>query len=532
LLLNSNQQFKYHDWDGGTGPDPSTLEETDIDLFSILLHETGNTLGLDDTLTDWTVMFRQYTVPKGVLTQEDISAIQSLYGARTDPFELLDNGQLQVATLIPVPVGFDPQSEVVRTRGSLGSATDVDHYQITPLANQDQVTIRLKAAGISLLQSRVEILDETGQPIDQATAASVFANDNTLQISDLQSHSAIYVRVSAADPNEVYSVGDYDLEVDYRPAAIQAADPVPGSYDSGADSLFANYGLLDDEQGADDSLSGAVALSPLAFHSGSRYETESSVSSAGDVDFLKVTAPADVSGRLVIHLAAVGNDQPDLRVRVVDSSGQSVGAGGRLGDDGSWTLEVSQPQAGQEYYLRVSVDPTSTVEVGNYVVTAEFTTPSGQMNLLASGVVSSSMDEFIRWTAGKTKLFRFDLTATGGAADETVKLTIYDAHTREMRAVIDTPSDVTRTAFAWLQQGDYILRFTAYSQSGEAVDGISYSVTCDGISDDQDEDGEDTEDDPDYDPYDYYYNEPYYEYDDYDSDYEYYYYYYYNYNYY
>ncbi len=46
LLLNSNEQFKYHDWEDGVAPDPSTLGPDDRDLFSILLHETGNTLGI------------------------------------------------------------------------------------------------------------------------------------------------------------------------------------------------------------------------------------------------------------------------------------------------------------------------------------------------------------------------------------------------------------------------------------------------------------------------------------------------------
>lgn len=157
LYLNSNEVFTYHDWDNDLPPDPATTPDDTYDLFSLLLHETGNTLGVEDTLQDWTVMFGQYTVPKGVLTQEDINQIQALYGARSDPYELVDNGQIQVASLVSVPTGFLPESEVIRVRGSLLDANDVDVYQVTPVAQQGSVQIRLHASGVSLLKSRVVI---------------------------------------------------------------------------------------------------------------------------------------------------------------------------------------------------------------------------------------------------------------------------------------------------------------------------------------------------------------------------------------
>ena len=57
LVLNSNQQFRFHDWSNDEGPDPATIGTNERDLFSLLLHESGNTLGLDDNLLEWTVMY-------------------------------------------------------------------------------------------------------------------------------------------------------------------------------------------------------------------------------------------------------------------------------------------------------------------------------------------------------------------------------------------------------------------------------------------------------------------------------------------
>lgn len=492
ILLNSNEQFVYHDWENQVGPDPASIGEFDVDLFSLLLHEAGNTLGLPDNQFDWSVMFRQYTVPKGVLTQDDIDAIQQVYGQRSDPYEDSDNGDVQLATLIPTPVGFDPDNEVISTRGSLVDGSDVDYYRIDPIAGQGKVWVRLRAEGISLLQSQLEVLDEHGQVIKQASAASVFENDNTVKINGLGQHSVLYLRVSALDSNDVYAVGDYELEIDYRNENVQQQDPVRSSYDAGADRLFANFALIDDEQGDNDTIPSAQSLTPVTFLSHTHYELKSSVSSSSDVDVLEITAPDVVDGRLVISVAGVGLDQPELDVEVVDSDGNAVGTAGRIRADGTLRLEVAQPEADMDYYLQISVDPASPVSVGNYVVTAEFTAPPSDMNDMISGTLSSNVDTFIRWTASMSKLYRFDLAAWDGDPDELVRLTIYDAHNQQVSLIVLTPSGVTRTGYAWLAEGDYILRFAADSRNGDAVDHIQFSLAVDGISDDQEwtDDGE------------------------------------------
>ncbi|QDV47669.1 Matrixin [Stieleria neptunia] len=514
LVLNSNEQFTFHDWADNQGPDPTTLAEGDRDLFSLLLHETGNTLGLDDNLLDWSVMFRQYTVPKGVLSAEDIEAITALYGQRSDPYEQLDNGSLYVASLIPTPVGLDPQTEVIRSRGSLSAGNDVDYYKIVPITGADSVTLRVRASGVSLLQSRLEVINAYGQVIDQTDAVSVFENDNELTITGIANQGELYLRVSAVDSSDVYAVGDYWVEVDYRGESERAGDLHPGAYDSGPDTLFAHFDLTDDEFGLDDHLTGAMEPVPSETLETKRYEIQSSVSSAADVDYIKITAPETIEGRLVVHVAGVGAVRPDVRLNVVDAQGQSVGASARLHADGTFTVEVAQPQASQDYFVKVSVDPNSTVDAGNYVAIAEFESPQAQMNDLAGGELTGESDKFIRWTAGKTRLYRFDLNAASADADQAVRLTVYDAHTREIKMVAVAHAGITRTTLAWLQQGEYILRFTAISTGTAPVTQVSFALAADGISDDQDEDWVDPADDPNYDPYYYHsgeYDEGYYE---------------------
>ncbi len=529
LLLNSNETFTFHDWANDEGPDPNSIAEGDRDLFSLLLHEAGNTLGIDDNLDTLSVMFRQYTTPKGLLTPQDIDQIQLLYGQRSDPYETIDNGQISLASHIATPVGFDTAADVIRVRGSLAHAADVDVFQIAPIAGMESITLRLRAAGISLLNSKMEVVDASGNVLADSIATSVYENDHQIDISNLSSQTNLYLRVAAADADDIYAIGDYEIEIDYRDDATQLSDFAARPFDSGADDLFADMGLIDTESDEADEFANAWQLESGSSEIANRFEALSSTSTSNDVDLWTVTAPAQIDGMLRVDVAAIGANRPGLKVNLLSADGGNAGAIGRLHPDGTWTMEVQHPEAGAEYIVRVSVDPNSAVSVGNYLVTAEFESPSAQMNHLVDGHLDGSVDEFIRWTADKTKLFRFDLTASDGEANEGVRLMIYDAHTQEVRLVLRTDSDASRSAFAMLQQGDYILRFTALANSSAenatASTTLSYSLSSDGLSDDQDDDDEDADDDPYNDGYDYEYasGEEY----EYQSGYSYYYYYYY-----
>lgn len=503
LLLNSNESFTFHDWNDGLPPDPATLEAGDRDLFSLLLHEAGNTLGMADTLDVDSVLHGKYVGPKGALTPDDIASIQALYGQRSDPFEQFDNGQIQDAAIIPTPVGLDPSTQVIRSPGSLSSGSDVDTYRIDPIAGQTEVTIRLRSAGISLLMSTLQVLDEVGQVVGEATSSSVFDNDNVLEINGLQSYGVLYLRVLPADASDIYAVGDYLIEVDYRDASVQASDPVSAGYQSGPESVFANFDLIDPDDVVGGTVVEAQPIAANSFGESAKFEVDSSISYAGDLDYWKITAPENVEGRLLVQVAGVGTDRPDMRLVIVDETGQSVGTAAKLKQDGTFSVEVAQPDPGQDYFIRISVDPSSTVGVGNYVAVAEFQTPSSQMNHMATGQVAQEADDFIRWTSSEARLFQFNLLAEGSSPDHAIRLTIYDAHTKQIHMIVVAQAGVTRGGYAWLQEGDYIFRFTALVDSQDDPSLVGYSLFIDGISDDQDD--EDDEDSDDGYTYEYYY---------------------------
>ncbi len=513
LLLNSDNAFSFHDWADGTAPAESSGIEPTYDLFSLLLHESGNAFGLADNALDWSVMFRNYTAPKGALTDFDIAEIQSLYGPRTDAFESTSNDSISIASVIPQPIDFDAAEDTVRIRGSLRDLADVDVYRFSPVTSQDSLTVRLNAETISLLKARVEVLTADGTVLGSAAAGSVFENDVAVRVDGLAGHDDLFVRVTSAD-GDVYSVGDYVLELDYRAADRQASDAPVVPYDFGVETLGLDFVLADDEIGENDSIASAtpfdVALDGV---DGSRFEILSAVGGTDadgntDVDVWKLTEPTTASGAMKIQLSVVGNKAPDLRIRILDAAGLPVGASGRVDANGVWTLNVNQVNAGEDYFLRVSVDPTSVVDVGNYVATAEFTPAMEAAHEMISRVVSSDVDEFVRWHLHESKMYRFDLFAEGSSVDHAVKLTVFDAFTKEVKLVVGATSGSSRSVYAMLDAGDYIFQLRALSRSGQAVDSIRATLFTNGLSDDQDPGGytDPDESDPMFDPY-YYYGE-------------------------
>ncbi|MCG8648463.1 MAG: matrixin family metalloprotease, partial [Pirellulales bacterium] len=164
VLLNTQVNYFLADWQSDSTidvPDPNEKGPA-VELFSVLLHEAGNALGLEDVDLPGAVMHLHYQGPQGELAQTDISAIRQLYGGpRQDIYEPLDNGTLASATFIPAPSGFAGEVSLT-VPGSLNDHDDVDHYRFEPLAGQENVVVRLRASGISLLKSHLFVTDAAG----------------------------------------------------------------------------------------------------------------------------------------------------------------------------------------------------------------------------------------------------------------------------------------------------------------------------------------------------------------------------------
>jgi hypothetical protein len=108
----------------------SALLNGGYDLYTVVLHEAGLVFGLPENLNPSSVMDTFYLGPRTGLGASDISALQTLYGARSpDAYEGAGgNDTLATATRL----GLLANSNGVLSVGvdaDLGSATDIDAYR-------------------------------------------------------------------------------------------------------------------------------------------------------------------------------------------------------------------------------------------------------------------------------------------------------------------------------------------------------------------------------------------------------------------
>ena len=118
VVINSSYRFS-------TGGSPGTA-----DLYTAMLNEAGNVLGVLDSQTDPTsAVYYQYTGPKAGLNATDVADIRSLYGIHGRTADMYDaagpNETRGSATNLGIPLTG------LALQGDVTTATDIDYYKFS-----------------------------------------------------------------------------------------------------------------------------------------------------------------------------------------------------------------------------------------------------------------------------------------------------------------------------------------------------------------------------------------------------------------
>ena len=487
LLLNSDVDFVWSDWSSGI---PQSASE--VDLFSVLLHEAGNSLGIADNTNPSSVMFQSYNGPKGTLTSIDRDAIRSLYGVRSDVYEAKSNNTIGTATVIR---RLTTTADVTSIRGSINNRNDADFYRYIPRAGQSEISVRLEAFGVSFLKSSIEVLNSRGEKISDAKVDSIFENNMSIRVSSLDSMDQLFIKVTS-NSDDVFGLGEYKLVLDYRPESQQPPlyPPMQGDEDDdnawqhvNIDQLFQSAGLIDSEIGKSDSIELAREMSvPQGFLNNTRFDALSSLRNPTDVDFWKFSTPAAIEGRLHLTFTPLASAiQSSFAVDIVNASGVSVKDKAIIRSDGSWSIEIYQPSPSTTYYVSVKTNPIIQHSGINYMLSVNLATQPLNAQSLFSGTITgnASTDHYL--SIHKTQLYHFDLLASNSTSDNGVQMTIIDLRTGLDVFVIATPNQVRRGDAVWLDEGHYMVRFTPRNRLGRNTRSISYSARIAELSDDQ-----------------------------------------------
>ncbi|MCI0457242.1 MAG: matrixin family metalloprotease [Gemmataceae bacterium] len=438
------------------------------DLFSVLVHEAGHTLGLDHSDDLSSVMYEDYLARRTGLGLADIRAIQALYGARAaDSYEgSAGNGTFGSASRLNLLKDSDGALGL-RADADLTSLTDVDVYRFQAPLTLGGLSVRVRTAGLSLLAPRVTVYDAQQRVVASGVNTDPLSGDLVVTLSRYTPLGTYYVKVQSGT-GDVFGVGGYQLQV----RAVPLVGSLLGAVDSTLDAVTTV--LANNDLHTNDSILTASLLPALFSQTTSRfdYAFRGSVSDRYDVDFYRIRAPQPVAGQPNVLTAMVwGTENGGLApvVSVFDGSGRQVAAEVLVNENGIYTVQVANAVGGATYFIKVeAADPHGANNVGNYFLGVDFSSRAVQLEAIAGGTLSDSD----RSTAGRfevtqSQLFHFVLSATArdGSTSASVRLTVRDATGAVLGSTTtQTGQPVSLTVF--LKAGAYRVEIEASTATG------------------------------------------------------------------
>jgi hypothetical protein len=489
VLINSNDNF-------GSGG---------LDLYSVLLHEAGHVFGLGDSTNSGSPMYDQYQ-DNQQLTSADIAALQALYGTRSlDPHEGSGgNDTINTATQIQFPGGYTGTTPVV-VYGDVGSNKDVDVFSVKPLSNYNgPITFQLQSAGISLLTTKLTIMDSKGNVLGQAQAASDLGDTVTVHLNQSSSNQTYYIEVQGAT-QDVFGIGSYGLAVTFdatntiSTSALESV--VTGPYQnlssSDINAIFLNpSGVLFNQNGSGGGPGGGgsgsgstTQLTPLpGYAQNTHYETIASLASSSQINTYQIASPSTSNGQSLVLTATVRAVAPNgvaPRITILDNGQHVVSAQILANGDGVFTIQASGLNSGGNYALEISSGGSSS-GVGNYALDAAFGSAAANLSTFAGGNLSASApQQSYNFYVAESQLFQFLLSAggVGAPSGSAVQMTIKDQSGNVVYTLTALAGDTVSSNALLLTPGAYTLSFTVLGPPGGPAPALSYSLMGESISD-------------------------------------------------
>lgn len=200
-----------------------------FDFYSVMLHETGHSLGLEHSVTASPVMSGTYRGVRSGLTADDIAGIQALYGPRTADIYRASGLGASATTAIDVT----PALQAGTYRGQLGglgltSIGDTTYFSVVAPAGSDGASFQVTAAaaGVSGLSPKVSVLDAALTPLAVQANPADWSNDVSARVDGVTAGARYYVAVTGATA-DVFAVGTYRLAFGFDGVTPPTPPPPP-----------------------------------------------------------------------------------------------------------------------------------------------------------------------------------------------------------------------------------------------------------------------------------------------------------------
>lgn len=476
------------------GIDPAVSDR--VDLYSVALHEIGNTLGLVDEMLDpESVMFFRYAGVRQELSPLDVQNVQFLYGARAaDPYEV-QRGNESIATASIIDWSSDFATTSSQTvHGRVNNPRDVDVYRIRGNAISEKLWITVNCKGLSLLCPKLTILNDEGEVIDTIGAESPLDNAITKELTSFYNNETRYLVVQWNDITD-FDFGDYEIELSLNAPPAQSSlweedddnDHFFSDKDDEAleDRLFELAGAIDTELNTNDTPATATQLlTPVGMKPGTRYETLGSLLK-GDMDAYKIQAAADATGSLMLHLRPLTTSFKQLSITLLDANYNALSSTITHHADGDIDLEIARVQPNATYFILVS-SLQLYAEPVNYVLVADIASVNASLDSIQQvRLTAAAADVMGSMTTYKTQLFKFALNVqSSDKLNQAVQVTIY-SETGRAEATIVCKAGSSARNLVWLNAGKHTFRFTALTRNGRRITTTNSTLRGASVSDDE-----------------------------------------------
>lgn len=418
------------------------------DAYTVMLQEAGHALGVGNSDTAKSVMYEYYLGLRSGLASMDIEAVKALYGARLpDAFEgAAGNDTIGRATAYSEPIKAD-----------ITTNADRDVYRVDIGLLVRRLDIHLKASGISLLTSKVELLDSSGQVVQSAIALDPTSNDLAITLSNPSAGATYYVRVSSTGGNS-FGIGSYSLSISQTSALNTVTGLVAGLVADVGNTVNSALTLV----------SNTVSVGPRV-----EYSHASTFNSASDVDVYRITVPTNAAGgtfHLVASVWAGKGMALNPWIDVLDSSGRKLNVQLLDADGTTNILQLRDLQPGGTYYLRVK---SITGAKGDYTLAADLRNEAVPVQHGGSGTLSAAdtkdASDFSISQSGRVQIA---LSANGTG---TVAVTVKDARGVTVGR-FEATGGYGASMDIFLDAGDYRLEIEAVNPAPSK--NLAYSFTA------------------------------------------------------
>jgi hypothetical protein len=196
---------------------------SNIDLETVALHEFGHALGMDHSAVTTAVMYAYYNNIKQNLVSDDVSGIQSIYGAY--PNDPINNGSFATAQNITGLINGNAQ--IALPNQSLAGTSDNDFFVVTVPANTTgSMTVSMQTTNLSSGSPDVIIYNSNHTLAGFTSLPNSFGATATYTVTGVTPGQTYYIRALAASP--LGSYGAFGLLVNFG-SSPQAPIPPPNT---------------------------------------------------------------------------------------------------------------------------------------------------------------------------------------------------------------------------------------------------------------------------------------------------------------